>query len=153
MQKIYRYRSYITHMAWMVGCVVLLAGCTSKGPETFPVKGKVLYQDGSPMKEGMVEFESLEEGEYKGRNARGKIEEDGSYFLSTEEEGDGAVVGKHRAIVREPYRDVDIFEGEKMPDPIIDRSYANYDTAGLEYVVEEKENEIEIKVARPGRRP
>jgi len=125
-------------------------GCGKKGPITYPVTGKVGYSDGSPVTDGMIEFEALE-GDFKGRNAHGVISEDGSFFLTTDKRGDGAVAGRHRAIVRGPISDADIFEGEVPPKPTIDSRFAGYKTSGLEFVIKEEENVLEIPVTRPGR--
>ena len=128
---------------------LVLCGCGESGPATFPVKGTVVFPDGGLLTEGLVEF-AAQEGAWKGRNARGTIATDGSFVLSTETEGDGAVAGRHLAIVREPRRKVDVLAGEQMPAPSIDPKYADYLTSGLEFVVEEKENEFQIKITRPG---
>jgi len=37
-----------------------------------------------------------------------------------------------------------------MPEPIIDPRFARYQTAGLEFTVQEGENDIQINVTRPG---
>lgn len=103
------------------------------------------------MKKGLVEFESLD-GEWKGRNARGVIQDDGSFLLTTGKLGDGAVAGRHRAIVRQPYPDVDLLEGERLPPPMIDPKFGRYETSGLEFTVKEQENDIVIEVSKPGGR-
>lgn len=128
------------------------AGCGSKYPPTYPVKGTVTYPDDEPLKEGMVEFESEPQDKMNGQrvNARGVIHEDGSFFLSTFEDGDGAVVGPHRAIVREPYPEADVEEGESLPPPTVDRMYWDYNTSELTYTVEEKDdNFFKIVLKRP----
>jgi len=147
-----RTRTIVRRVAYTVvwfGFALSLSGCGDSGLKVYSVKGKVVYSDGSPMKEGTIEFEALE-GEWKGRNARGRIDEDGGFELTTVQPGDGAVAGRHRAIVREPFRDVDVLEGEVMPKPIIDPRFARYQTAGLEFTVQEGENDIQINVTRPG---
>jgi hypothetical protein len=55
-----------------------------------PVTGKVLY-NGNPLEFGSVTFQPP-----RGQAARGKIQSDGAFSLSTYEPGDGAVVGLHK---------------------------------------------------------
>lgn len=62
-------------------------GCGSGHPETFPVAGKITY-DGQPVTQGTVVFYPEE-----GQPAMGTIAADGSYRLTTFEDGDGAAAG------------------------------------------------------------
>lgn len=84
----------------LIGCVALLiaaVGCGPKHPVTVPVSGFVAFADGSPVRGGMIEFES----ETGGINARGTLNNDGEFVLSTFGDGDGAVVGRHKVIVQQ----------------------------------------------------
>jgi hypothetical protein len=58
------------------------------------VKGKVTYK-GQPVTKGSVVFEP----EGYGRRAKGLIQSDGSYALSTFAEGEGVVAGAHRVMI------------------------------------------------------
>jgi hypothetical protein len=131
----------------LIGLVSLAAGCGSNGPDVYPVRGKVVYPDGTTMSGGMVEFEALE-GEWAGRNARGVIQEDGTYVLTTETPSDGAVAGQHRAIVREPVHKADM--GARTPPSLIDPALAQYRTSNLKFEVKKQENDIDIQVYKPG---
>lgn len=73
-------------LAWLVGAV-LYAGCGQR--EYAPVSGKVLYR-GEPLKFGSVMFQPE-----AGQPARGQIQEDGSFYLSTNGDGDGARIGRN----------------------------------------------------------
>jgi hypothetical protein len=69
-------------------------GCGSSGgtPVTLiPVKGKVTYK-GQPLTKGVVEFEP----EGYGRPAKGQLQSDGTFELTTARAGDGVVAGAHR---------------------------------------------------------
>ena len=68
-------------------------GCGSGHPETFPVAGKITY-DGQPVTQGTVVFYPEE-----GRSAMGTIAADGSYRLTTFEDGDGALPGRHTVTI------------------------------------------------------
>jgi hypothetical protein len=63
-------------------------------PDLIPVKGKVTYK-GKPLAMGMISF--VPDG--YGREARGDIQSDGSFVLTTYKEGDGVVAGEHRVTI------------------------------------------------------
>ncbi len=69
-------------------------GCgTSSGTPVslIQVKGKVTYK-GQPVTKGVVEFEP----EGYGRSAKGQLQSDGTFELTTLKPGDGVVAGAHR---------------------------------------------------------
>ena len=124
-------------------------GCEQSGPVVYPVRGVVVYPNGSPFQGGSVEFEALE-GEWKGHNARGAIQDDGSFILTTEKQGDGAVGGRQRAIIREPYPSrINTPDSKALPRRSIHTKYSNYHTSGLEFTIVEGENELRIEVIPP----
>jgi hypothetical protein len=90
-----------TGACWFVLAAVLLScwGCGSDaGPfigQTIPVRGKVLFK-GKPLTRREIVFEP--DGG-SGREAHGKIQEDGTFELTTFKAGDGAVPGTHRVAV------------------------------------------------------
>lgn len=67
----------------------LLQGC-HRGPKMVPVQGVVKYR-GEPLTLGTVTFQPEQ-----GQPARGNIQPDGTFVLSTLKPGDGAVVGIHK---------------------------------------------------------
>ena len=133
--------------AAVIVVVVLLglAGCG--GPRLYPVQGKVVWENGAAARElegGLVVCESADGGV----SARGDIQKDGSFHLSTNKPGDGALPGKHRVAV------VENKPGEPPPPPIIDRAFFSVETSGLEINVEPKQtNEVTLKVRRGPARP
>jgi hypothetical protein len=62
----------------------------------FPVSGKVTY-NGQPLKTGTVNF--FPEDTKTARNAVGEIHEDGTYTLTTQTPGDGAMGGKYKVAI------------------------------------------------------
>ena len=87
---------------WFILAAALLSSCWSCGSDagqfvgqTVPVKGKVTYK-GKPLTQGEVVFEP--DGG-TGREAHGKIQEDGTFELTTFKAGDGASPGTHRVAV------------------------------------------------------
>jgi hypothetical protein len=74
-------------------------GCGSSVGTPAPliaVKGKVTYK-GLPVTKGVVEFEP----EGYGRPAKGQLQSDGTFELTTFKPGDGVVAGAHRISISE----------------------------------------------------
>jgi hypothetical protein len=113
-----------------------------------PVRGKVTLEDGSPVTKGMVVFESLDSE--KPITARGDIQADGSYELSTYRAGDGARPGKYRVLIA-PRVDPEEIDAPHPTPPAFDKRYTDFRTSGLELEVKAGANELPIQVARPGK--
>jgi hypothetical protein len=73
----------------------ILAGCTGNGLNLATVHGKVTYK-GEPVKNGTVFFMPDDSKGNNGPGALGPITSDGTYIMSTESSGDGAVVGSYK---------------------------------------------------------
>jgi hypothetical protein len=135
--------SVTSHWSLVIGhsCLVLLglAGCG--GPRLYPVHGKVTWENGAEASElvgGLVICESVD-----GRvGARGDIEKDGSFRLSTYKPGDGVLPGKHRVAV------VEYSPREPPPPPTIDRMFSSIEESGLEINIERTTNDVTLKVRR-----
>ena len=126
-------------------CLLGAAGC---GSGLYPVRGKVTYPDGKPVTEGMVVFES--KSEEARVTARGEIQSDGSFALSTHKPGDGAPAGKYRVLVA-PKNDPNAVDRPAGPPPF-DPRYADFNKSKLEFeVTPAGPNEFAIQVTRPGR--
>jgi hypothetical protein len=80
---------------FLVLATVLLSGC-GRGPTTIPVRGEV-YFNGQPMKDGIVVYVPNEST--TARQASGRIQSDGSFILTTFNNGDGVVPGEYSIIV------------------------------------------------------
>ena len=123
--------------------LVLTIGC-SAGPEaTYPVEGVVRLDD-EPLGGGSVMFESVARGEEgKSYTARGTIRPDGSYRLTTFEQDDGAVAGRHRVSVI----GTSIMPAEsETPVSVVlpPEKYSSSETSGLEFEVKPQSNRIDI---------
>jgi hypothetical protein len=96
-----------------------LAGCGSdNGLELARVTGTVTHQ-GKPLTYGSIMFEPDTSRGTSGPPAIGTINKDGSFVLSTESAGDGAVVGAHRvAIIGLDPDGAD--QPPALPDPTVD---------------------------------
>lgn len=120
----------------VAAALLALAGC---GQGLYQVRGKVVWEDGTEARElagGMVVAESAD-GTI---GARGDIEKDGSFQLSTYKPGDGLVPGKHRVAV------VEYSPREPPPPPIIDQKFSSIETSGLQINVEPRSNQVTLKV-------
>jgi len=136
----------------LLACLVvalggLLAGCGGEDRmPTAPVEGKVLY-NGEPLKFGSVVF--IPEA---GPPARGTIQPDGTFYLSTYKDGDGAILGENRVeITCSTNQDPDA----PPPDPnvempvgesLIPQRYTQAQTSGLTREVKEGGNSFEFKL-------
>jgi hypothetical protein len=132
--------------ALAVGLTLSVSGC---GPGMHPVRGTVSLENGTPLTRGLVIFERVDGG--PPLTARGNIQPDGRYELSTERPGDGAPAGRYKVAIN-PLDTSDVpDEQKKLP---FDLKYLNLKTSGLEFEVKPGVNEYLIKLdkgARPGR--
>jgi hypothetical protein len=78
----------------------LMAGCgPDNGLTMGRVEGKVTYR-GEPIEDGQILFVPDDAKGTSGVPALAKIESDGTFRLSTQDPGDGAIVGHHRVGIR-----------------------------------------------------
>ncbi len=128
-----------------------LNGCeTNEKPifPVYPVKGTVKYADGKPLIDGWIEFTS-QAGETKGRNSNSKIDKDGSFEMETFARGKGAYAGPVTAVISEPASEFDPETGGvKNPGVKVLEKYKNYETSGLKYEIEKKDNTLNIIIDR-----
>ena len=138
-------------------CAVLV-GCGSDSPYA-PVSGVVTF-DGKPIAEASVAFHP----NGGGRPAYGLTRSDGTYVLTSVEQGDGALIGDHRVTITA----VKMIESEKakamkeelgslvdaMPIPppktvwLIPQSYSKPQTSGLEFTVESGKNSADFALTK-----
>lgn len=108
-------------------CVSLLVGCGEGRVPTYPVSGKVVFDNGSPVRSGTVELSS---DDHK-LTATGKISEDGSFVLGTYESADGACAGDHRVIVMQMIINDGTINHTKDHGLPVDPMYASYNSSPL----------------------
>lgn len=77
--------------------VLMMSGCG--GPKLAPVTGTVRLE-GEPVGPGVILFQPDKNKGNEGKAAMGNFGSDGVYTLKTYEEGDGALVGHHKVIIR-----------------------------------------------------
>jgi len=135
---------YFVRRFAILGLLFCLIGC---GPRYHPVEGKVVWKDGSAAIElqgGSVEFES----EDAKRSARGVIDKDGAFRMSSLKPGDGLLVGNYKVVVIEPPT---FFES---PVHILDPRFCRYATSNLNYTVKASGNkDVVFEVERAKQKP
>ena len=109
----------------------LMLCATGCGPGLYPVGGKVTLADGTPLTAGMVVFESKDA--QPPVTARGEVQPDGSFRLSTHKLGDGVPAGKYQALVA-PRSDPNAVDRKAQPPPF-DPRFMEFRTSALEFEV------------------
>ena len=149
-----KFGSFAHYMAIALA-LACFSGC-SQGEKVYPVTGRVVFEDGVPADTGTIEFRSVD----LGINARAKIQKDGSFQLTTHQPFDGAVAGKHQAIIVQhiiaevPTPQELVSPPGRTPKPrvhrahkIVAKKYSSYDSTPLEFIVEPSDNNVlEVKV-------
>jgi hypothetical protein len=116
-----------TRLRWSLVLVVLFPGC---GKSLHQVSGKVVFRHtGQPAKE-LKGYQVNLTAEDQPVAARGTIDENGSFQISTYGENDGALPGKHKVVIVPPSGDP-----LRQPKSILPKRYADPDKSGLEIVV------------------
>jgi hypothetical protein len=125
--------------------LLTVIGCG--GRKLYPVEGKVVFKDGSPLMGGMVIFEPVDKEIKMG--ARGEIQFDGHFQLGTEQERDGALEGRYKVLVK-PARPKKVDE-RNPPPPALHSRYQALDTTPLEFTVtkDKSKNCFTIEVEKP----
>jgi hypothetical protein len=136
----------------MLGLILWGPGCGPKLPKTYPVRGKVVMEDGDVGKlEGaLIEFESVAD---KSVHAYGNLGADGSFSMSTQAAGaglDGVVEGEHRVRIMlavEENDDEDDRKGKKRRPAALHPRYHSFEKSKLTYTAP-GEREVTFKVSR-----
>ena len=104
-----------------------ICGCgDGDRPEVVPVSG-VVTLEGKPLTTGSVMFQPA-----KGHHARALIQPDGSFVMTTFNEGDGATVGTQMVRVASSEKQKVDKDGEELLGAtLIPKAYGNFGTSGL----------------------
>jgi hypothetical protein len=116
--------------------IVGIAGCSGK--TLFPIRGRVEYKDGSDVSVlagGRVLFDPADPEVLK-QSARGTIQKDGSFQMSTYREGDGVPPGKYRVLVATPKKQ------------LLNPRYREFATSGLEITVTKARDDYKVVVEK-----
>jgi hypothetical protein len=128
-----------------LGGLMLLAGCgdSQDGVPVYPARGTVLYQ-GAPAEGAKVVLYDTNRQDPKAPFPTGEVQPDGTFRLTSYEEGDGAPAGTYKVTItwlepipegvnREMYSPADRLGGR----------YANPEQSPLEVTIVEGNNELE----------
>jgi hypothetical protein len=125
--------------ATMVLMALLCASGCSK-PKFYPVKGQVVIFGVGPLTEGEVQFRPRSRPDLI---AKGPLQKDGSFALSTPGHGEGVLEGSCQAAIIAPQR---------AGKSIIAERFADFDAADRNFTVEARdENFFMIQVDKPGK--
>ena len=126
--------------AWALLFLALFGTGGCGGQVLFPVSGKVSYKNGKPVSAGFVIFEPVNQK----MSARGEIQPDGSFQLSTHRENDGAMEGEYKVLVAPPPLPE---EGKPRRSPMHPK-YQNLESTPLIFTVtrDREKNKYNIEV-------
>lgn len=130
-------------------CALLfVSGCGSDQIPVWPTSGVVVFSDGSKVKTGNIEFESLDHE----LTASGRIRPDGSFVLGTYTPDDGAVAGIHNVIVVQMVINDGTINHTMDHGKPVPPMYASYETSGLAAMVTKgKSNNLTVTIELPER--
>lgn len=146
-------RSSFTRCLAVWGLLAIATGCGESRAPTYPSAGVVRFEDGSPVRFGVVEFRA----EDQGLVARGTLDAQGRFRLGTFEPNDGAVAGRQHVIVVQHVppemasrpKPNDEAHREHGAAPRVSPLFAEYATSPLQFDVSaDGDNQFEI-VVRP----
>lgn len=131
----------------MALCLLTLMGCGSDGPVLIPIKGTVEYK-GATLTNGLITFNPKDPK--VGRVASSPIADDGTFALSTNKAGDGAVAGEYIVTITSNIegtanleKDKELGIGGKSAIPL---QYADPTTSGLTETIDSGDAGREIMI-------
>jgi hypothetical protein len=126
--------------------LLCLAGCTSYSmpplPKVYPVRGKIVQADGTPLAYGHILFTPRTAG--KGNPCSCYLNSDGTFDKVLTYNGAwGAVPGKY-LLHLEPTNNNDkgFFKGNQKDLPVIPEKYKNAQTAELVFEIKAEDNDL-----------
>ena len=123
--------------------VLICSGCGKEGlPNMVPIRGEAIFQ-GEPLSDGFVVYLPKKAG--VGRQATGAIKPDGSFVLTTQKGGDGAMHGEYDIVIFEDAAPAGEFASREEYEAAMQRrerskipqKYSNQATSGLSDTVDE----------------
>lgn len=124
-------------------CLLFLAGC---GAGKYKLGGKITFEDGSPLTDGIVVFQN------GGFESRGTIQKDGTYVVGSLSENDGIPPGDYKVYIVNANENKGM-GANAMPIlvPLIHSKFANPNTSGLTFKVDGSKKDFDIIVTKPQR--
>jgi|SRR6516162_5865052 hypothetical protein len=138
-------KDHIRRRLTVLAALAFLAGVAGCGDGRCTVHGRVVYEDGSPVTEGIVIGEKAE-GDRRVKT-QGSLKSDGTFSWGTLRPGDGAEPGNYRVVVVP--RAVGEKEASQGMLPAVDLKFSNPQTSGIDFEVKPGRNELNITVTKP----
>jgi hypothetical protein len=132
-------------LRWSPLYLIGLFLCCGCGSGQVGISGTVIYEDGSPVREGTVCGELVDGGKDM---VQGVIH-NGAFSLATTKPGDGVRPGKYKILIQ--CRGLGDAEKAAGKQPAIDGKYGAYDTSGLTLDVTTARRDVRFTVSRPGK--
>ncbi|MFO0809356.1 MAG: hypothetical protein U0746_12085 [Gemmataceae bacterium] len=141
-----RFPQHIIRRLLLAAAFGAAAGCSGSGP--YPVEGMVVWEDGTPAKElasAQIVFDLPE----RQTSARGSVQPDGTFQLTTNKANDGALPGKYKVMILEIGRKTMPNDPTMLAPTVMDIRYSDPRTTDLEATIEPvKPNKITLRVKR-----
>jgi hypothetical protein len=153
LRRLVRLARSIGSISSWVCLICLLGGCGDGRLPTYPVRGRVVFESGAPVRMGSVEFRS----EKHQLAASGLINSNGEFTLGTYAGGDGAVAGDHQIVVSQyvsptshPAAEHTHAHGDALhATGLVAIRHSRYESSGLKATVEPNdENFVELVVEK-----
>jgi hypothetical protein len=135
-------RSFAARRLIPVAGLVAALGC-NRGPAVYPVEGRVVYADDTPVP-GRASVTFHQEHDGKPYTASGRIMPDGTFRLTAVTGGDGALAGEN-GVSLSPVAGAEEDTGGVTVGP----KYGTAGTSGLKVTVEPGLNRPVLKIDRP----
>jgi hypothetical protein len=120
----------------LLGCL-FLAGC---GHGQVPLSGKVTFQDGKPLKTGVVCFST---GTFM---AEGRLNENGEYTVGSLKENDGLPLGTYKVFIQGAIE----YNAKEQGVPLIHKKFTDPNTTPLSFEVKKSGDQtFNIEVTPP----
>jgi len=115
-----------------------IVGCGPQQESTYPVDGLVRFPAGEPVRLGTVEFRRVIAANPEAPRwiARGTIDREGRFTLSTFQPGDGALAGNHEVIVQQLIITEDRSFADHNHGRRVSPHYGDYASSGLKARIE-----------------
>lgn len=127
-----------------VALCLAIVGCGGGEIETYPIPGKLVYEDGTPVNGATLVLQTTVDE--KTIDARGEADSEGKFQLTTFEEGDGVVAGEHAVAVSS----ITMGDSATPMAPSVPPVYSDFSTSGLKTTVTPETKEIVITIKRSG---
>ena len=120
----------------------VLSGCSGK---VGPADGRVIFEDGSPVQAGSIEFRETSEG----KRYASRIGLDGTFHLVNEDGDPGLPQGDYEIVVVQVVITEDLAAEHHTHGNTVPQRYADYYTSDLKLTIESgKQEDLEVVVKK-----